>query len=154
VNGTVTKEEKFKEFLTARGLRFTRERGRLLEKIFSTHKHFEADDLLMDMRSGGVRVSKATIYRTLALLVESGLLRQVITGEKHAHYEHVFGHEHHDHMTCTQCGETVEFFEPKIERLQDKICEQKGFRAESHRMQIIGLCARCLRKQSRSAGIR
>jgi Fur family ferric uptake transcriptional regulator len=146
VNGTVTNEEKFKEFLTARGLRFTRERARLLDKIFSTHKHFEADELLVDMRSGGVRVSKATIYRTLALLVQSGLLRQVITGEKHAHYEHVFGHTHHDHMTCSRCGAIVEFFDPEIETLQEKICKEKGFRAEGHRLQIIGLCSKCAKK--------
>jgi Fur family ferric uptake transcriptional regulator len=147
----VTKEEKFKEFLAARGLTFTRERARILDKIFSTHKHFEADDLLMEMHARGPRVSKSTIYRTLALLVESGLLRRVITGEKHAHYEHVFGHEHHDHMTCTRCGEIVEFVDPDIERLQDKICEEKGFRPEGHRLQIIGLCAKCARAQKRAS---
>jgi Fur family ferric uptake transcriptional regulator len=142
----VTKEEKFRDFLAGRGLRSTPERARILDRIFATHEHFQADNLLKEMRSRGPRVSKATIYRTLALLVESGLLRQVMTGEKHAHYEHVFGHAHHDHMTCTRCGEIVEFFDPEIERLQEKICEQKGFRAEGHRMQILGLCAKCARK--------
>ena len=145
----MTKEDKFKEFLSARGLKFTRERAQILDRIFSTHRHFEAEDLLMEMRARSARVSAATIYRTLALLVESGLLRQVITGEKHAHYEHVFGHAHHDHMTCTRCGEIVEFFDPEIERLQDKICEEKGFRAEGHRLQVIGLCARCARKRKK-----
>ena len=143
----VTKEEKFREFLAARGLKFTGERARILEQVFSVHRHFQADELLAEMWARRGRVSKATIYRTLALLVQSGLLRQVITGEKHAHYEHVFGHEHHDHMTCSRCGEVVEFFDPEIERLQDKICRQKGFRSEGHRLQIIGLCARCAKKQ-------
>ena len=143
----VTKEEKLREFLAARGLKFTGERGRILDQVFSVHRHFQADELLAEMRARGRRVSKATIYRTLALLVQSGLLLQVITGEKHAHYEHVFGHEHHDHMICTRCGEIAEFFEPGIERLQDKICGEKGFRAEGHRLQIIGLCARCAKKQ-------
>ncbi len=125
----------------------TRERLRILDKVFSTHKHFEADDLLTEMRAKGLRVSKATIYRTLTLLVESGLLRRVITDEKHAHYEHVYGHEHHDHMICAQCGDIVEFCDPEIERLQDKICEEKKFRPQGHRMQIIGLCVRCARRK-------
>ena len=147
-SAVVTKEATFRDFLTARGLRFTRERAHILDKVFSTHKHFKADELRLAMRTQNARVSKATIYRTLALLVESGLLRQVITGEKHAHYEHVFGHEHHDHMVCSRCGEILEFFDPAIERLQDKICRQKRFQAEGHRLQITGLCARCAPKQS------
>ena len=141
-----TKEEKFREFLTARGLKFTHERALILEKIFATHEHFEADDLLVALRRKGLRVSKATIYRTLALLVESGLLRQVMTDEKHAHYEHVYGHAHHDHLICSQCGHILEFFDPGIERLQDRVCRQKGFQAQGHRMQIVGLCARCVKK--------
>jgi len=142
----VTKEEKFQQFLAARGLRFTRGRARILDRIFATHKHFRADDLLLEMRSRGLRVSPATIYRTLALLVQSGHLRQVITDDKHAHYEHVFGHEHHDHMVCSRCGEIIEFFDPAIERLQDKTCQEKGFKAEGHRLQIFGFCAKCARR--------
>ena len=145
----VTKEEKLREFLAARGLKFTGERARILEQVFSVHRHFQADELLAEIRARGGRVSKSTIYRTLALLVQSGLLHQVITGEKHAHYEHVFGHEHHDHLICSRCGEIAEFFDPKIEGLLGKRCDEMRFRAEGHRLQIIGLCARCAKKQER-----
>ncbi|MBM4043487.1 MAG: transcriptional repressor [Planctomycetes bacterium] len=138
-----TKEERFEQFLKRRGLKLTAEREAILARAFAKHRHFEAEDLLFEMRQGGSRVSKATIYRTLPLLVKCGLLREVIHGEKHAHYEHVFGHGHHDHMVCVQCGRVIEFSSQELERIQNRLCRRFGFEAESHRMQISGSCAKC-----------
>lgn len=138
-------ERRFKEYLQSKGLKFTPERQAILERVFASHKHFEAEDLLVDMRQRGERVSKATIYRTLFLLVKSGLLREVIFGEKHSHYEHIHGNEHHDHLVCSGCGKIIEFTEEDIERLQDEVCKRHRFRPESHRLQIQGLCHDCQR---------
>lgn len=141
----LSKEDVFKGYLTSKKLKFTPERQAILDRVFENHKHFEADELLVDLRLNDIRVSKATIYRTLALLVKCGLLREVIFGERHAHYEHVYGHEHHDHLVCNGCGNIIEFTEYRIEKLQDEVCKKHKFKAESHRLQIQGLCENCLK---------
>jgi len=143
MTSVMEEEEKFKEFLSARGLKYTTERQAIFERVFANHKHFEADELLFDLRLHDIKVSKATIYRSLALLVKSGLLREVISGERHTHYEHVHEHEHHDHLVCNNCGKIIEFFDKRIEKLQEEVCKKNSFMAESHRMQIQGLCENC-----------
>ena len=141
----ISTEKKFREYLQSKKLKFTPERQAILNKAFTSHKHFEAEDLLLEMRQGGQRVSKATIYRTLSLLVKCGLLREVIFGEKHSHYEHIHDGEHHDHLVCSGCGKIIEFTEEGIERLQDEVCRRHNFKPESHRLQIQGLCQDCQR---------
>lgn len=136
-------EKVFKDYVQSKGLKFTPERQAILNHIFECHGHFEAEELLIDMRKKNKRVSKATIYRTLALLVNSGLLREVIFGEKHAHYEHVYGHEHHEHLVCVGCGKIVEFTDERIEKFQEEICHENKFKPESHKFQIMGYCEDC-----------
>ncbi len=146
----LSKEDVFKEYLTSRRLKFTAERQAILDRVFENHKHFEADELLVDLRLNDMKISKATIYRTLALLVKSGLLREVIFGERHAHYEHVYGHEHHDHLVCNNCGKIIEFTEHRIEKLQDEVCRKNKFKVDSHRLQIQGLCEDCWEKSEKA----
>lgn len=140
----------FRDFLQAAGLKFTRERRLILEEVFRNHNHFEADDVVIGLRDRGRRVSRASVYRTLPLLVKSGLLRDVHSSEKHSHYEHVFGHRHHDHLICTRCGRTIEFNSPMIEKLQTEICDEHGFWATGHKLEITGLCAACRAKEARN----
>ncbi len=135
----------FRESLTAMGLKFTRERRLILDEVFRNHGHFEADDIVFGLRHRGHRVSRASVYRALPLLVRSGLLREVHSSEKHSHYEHVFGHGHHDHLICTECGRTIEFYSPAIERLQAEICNEHGFLAAGHSLEITGVCDACSR---------
>ena len=142
----LSKEDIFKEYLTSRKLKFTPERQTILEYVFSSHKHFEAEELLVSLRLNHIRISKATIYRTLYLLVKSGLLREVIYGERHAHYEHAYGQEHHDHLVCNNCGKIIEFFEERIEKLQEEVCKKNNFKVDSHRLQIQGYCESCCKK--------
>ena len=146
----LSKEDVFKKYLTSRKLKFTAERQAILDRVFENHKHFEADELLVDLRLNDMKISKATIYRTLALLVKSGLLREVIFGERHAHYEHVYGHEHHDHLVCNNCGKIIEFTEHRIEKLQDEVCRKNKFKVDSHRLQIQGLCEDCWEKNEKA----
>jgi len=137
---------RFRQFLAGQGLKLTAERTALVREIFATHYHFEADELLMKMKQNSVKISRATIYRTLELLVKSGMVRRVHLGEDHYHYEHVSGNSHHDHLICTTCGSVIEFHDPAIEQRQREICEKKKFTPTFHNLQILGICDSCRKK--------
>lgn len=148
-----SEKERFRDFLRGEGLKLTRERCLVLEEVFRNHTHFEADDIVMGLRKRDRRVSRASVYRTLPLLVKSGLLRDVHSSEKHSHYEHVFGHHHHDHLICTECGQVIEFTSPMIERLQDEVCNRHGFLAVTHKLEITGLCDVCRSRQAQGSAV-
>src|SRR6478672_6962020 len=137
---------KFADFLQQQGLKLTSERAALVREIFSIHYHFEADELLFKMKQKSLKISRATVYRTLELLVKSGLVRRVHLGEEHYHYEHVRGDSHHDHLVCTACGSVIEFNDPELERRQLEICARKKFTPTFHNLQILGVCDSCRRK--------
>ncbi|MGD0883298.1 MAG: Fur family transcriptional regulator [Thermodesulfovibrionales bacterium] len=133
----------FKEFLRGKGLKFTKERETILNEVFSFHGHFDPEELLLSMRNKSIRVSKASIYRTLPLLLESGLVDQVEKNDKHAHYEHTYGHGHHDHLICMKCGAVTEIFSPRLEEIQDELCRNSGFQGIKHTLEIKGYCRNC-----------
>jgi Fur family transcriptional regulator, ferric uptake regulator len=137
---------RFQHFLQGQGLKLTTERASLVREIFSTHYHFEADELLFKMKGKKVKISRATVYRTLELLVKSGMVRRVHLGEDHYHYEHISGNSHHDHLICTTCGSVIEFHDPLIEDRQREICDRKRFTPTFHNLQILGVCDSCRRK--------
>lgn len=137
---------RFQEFLQRQGFKLTSERTALVREIFSTHYHFEADELLFKMKEKSVKISRATVYRTLELLVKSGMVRRVHLGEDHYHYEHVTGNSHHDHLICTACGGVIEFHDEVLEQRQREICERKKFTPTFHNLQILGVCDACKRK--------
>jgi len=137
---------RFQQFLSGQGLKLTHERTALLREIFSAHYHFEADELLFKMKEKKVKISRATIYRTLELLVKSGMVRRVHLGEDHYHYEYITGNSHHDHLVCTTCGAVIEFHDPLLEERQREICARKKFTPTYHNLQILGVCDNCRRK--------
>ncbi len=137
---------RFQSFLQLQGLKLTGERAALVREIFATHYHFEADELLFKMKQKNVKISRATVYRTLELLVKSGMVRRVHLGEDHYHYEHVRGDSHHDHLICTTCGTVIEFNDPALEARQHEICEKKRFTPTFHNLQILGVCDACRKK--------
>ena len=136
---------RFREFLATRGLRMTRERVVILDAILAASDHFDAEKLYLDLRSRESLVSRATVYRTLDLLVQCGLVDRSRFASDSFSYEPIHGREHHDHMVCTACGHVTEFVSAEIERLQDEACAEHAFQAETHRLTIFGLCARCSR---------
>jgi len=138
--------DRFATFLQQQGLKLTAERSALVREIFATHYHFEADELLFKMKEKSLKISRATVYRTLELLVKSGMVRRVHLGEDHYHYEHVTGNSHHDHLICTTCGSVIEFHDPEIEQRQREICTRKRFTPTFHNLQILGICDACSRK--------
>src|SRR6266550_7091369 len=137
---------RFQTFLAGQGFKLTNERAALVREIFSTHYHFEADELLFKMKEKSLKISRATVYRTLELLVKSNMVRRVHLGEDHYHYEHVRGDSHHDHLICTACGGVIEFHDEVLERRQLEICEKKKFTPTFHNLQILGVCESCHKK--------
>lgn len=133
----------FKSFIESKGLLFTPERQAIAEEVFDKHDHFDADALLRTLQGKGCKTSRATVYRSLDLLVESGLVEKIDLGEGRAAYEHTAGHPHHDHLICVVCGSVQEFEEPLIEQLQQWACEKAGFKAAGHYLNIYGYCAKC-----------
>lgn len=147
----VLEEHKFVEFLRRSKLKVTRARRAVLKEVYGSHKHFDAEELYLRMKDRGARVSRATVYRTLNLLVTSGLVRKLELGETRSLYEHVLGHAHHDHLICLRCGEVYEFNHPRIEEIQREICKQFDFDMQSHSQQIYGFCRDCRSKISSKA---
>ncbi len=149
----------FEQFLKRRSLKLTPQRDRIFQRAFSTHEHFSAETLYGWLKeSDGPRVSRATVYRTLSLLVAGGFLESLDTGSGELLYEHVLGHRHHDHLVCLDCGRIQEFYDPDIERLQSAVAAKKGFHLTHHNLRLFGTCAACSRraggKKPRPAGIR
>jgi Fur family ferric uptake transcriptional regulator len=135
--------DRFLQFLRSRGLRVTKERLALFEEIFAQHKHIDAEELLAAMKTRDLKISRATVYRNLDLLVDCGLVRKQRLGRDRFLYEHVHGGQHHDHLVCTVCGRVVEFVSPGIVALQAEICRAHGFVPSRHTLQISGLCNQC-----------
>jgi Fur family ferric uptake transcriptional regulator len=143
---------KFEEFLATRALRLTPERAAIVEEVFASHKHFDGDDLTarLESRKRNVRVSRATVYRTLRLLVEAGLLRPVARPNGREVYEHDYGYPQHDHFICRSCGELIEFHNGAVSDILEDVASRHGFRVSGHRLEVYGLCADCSRPQRRS----
>ena len=140
-------EEKFREFLEIRSEKLTEPRRILVRHIFDSHKHFDADELVADLRAAGRQVSRATVYRTLRLLVDAGLLRELRLTNRTA-YEHDFGYPSHDHLHCSECNRVIEFRNDEIRRLREVISTEHGFHASAHRFVITGICPTCTRARS------
>jgi len=115
----ITPENKFRSYLKSKKLKFTPEREAILKKVFSLHEHFDVEKLYEKLDK---RISRATIYRTLSLLVKSKLVEELFRCQDKVSYERIFGHKHHDHMLCIKCGKVIEFREEKIEKLQEAVC--------------------------------
>ena len=139
-----TEEEKFRTHIQTKGLKYTNERKRILEAVLSMPSHFEVDELHIKMRSQyHNNVSRATIYRTLPLMVEAGILREVLIVDKHAHYEHTSRHKHHEHLICLKCGKIIEFVNPQLEDLLMSVAGDHQFHVKGHKLEMTGICKDC-----------
>lgn len=128
----------FRRFLKHRGLKFTPERAQILNSVLNKPGVFEAEQLLMEMRSAGLRVSKATIYRTLKHLLEAGIVTEVLIDSHQSHYQLSFGRGPVGHLVCVQTGKVIEFDAREIQPLRDRICREHGFDPVSFRLVIYG----------------
>jgi Fur family ferric uptake transcriptional regulator len=135
----------FKETLHKRGLRYSSVREAIAKAALNYDGHFEVNDLMRQLRDAKVKDAHlATVYRTLPLLVESGLIQPTLlsAGERHF-YEAAFERPHHDHLICTSCGKVVEFEFEAFEVLQRDVAERYGFRLSAHFHELLGQCADC-----------
>jgi Fur family ferric uptake transcriptional regulator len=131
------------EYLKTHDFKLTNQRLRIVETIFDTQEHFTADDLYDLLRSRGENVSKATVYRTLSLLCEGGIIESQDFGRGPLHYEAKLGARNHDHLICTTCGKVVEFRMPELDEIQEKVGKNRGFVIESRSFRLFGLCKAC-----------
>ena len=136
--------EKFREFLSSKGHRMTRERSAIVEEIFSSHEHFDAEKLERRMAERtDPRVSRSTVYRCLSQLQEAGLIRKVARQDDREIFEHDYGYPQHDHLICGQCGRLIEFHNQAVNDVLQEIAQRHGFRMEGHRLEVHGLCDDC-----------
>ena len=133
--------QRFLEFLAQKNLRMTGQRRAIIETVFSTEEHFTAEQLLEWSRRRDKSVSRATVYRTLPLLTESGLVREMDFGKEHKFYDPNYAeHPRHNHIICQDCGKIVEFESEKIEHVEIEISRRLGYAVKSHRLQITATC--------------
>ncbi len=135
--------EIFLEHIQKAGLRRTGQRDLILDIFLRTEDHLTSEDLYWLVQKEDPNVGHTTVYRTLKLLTEAGLAREVRFGDNKTYYEHHYDHEHHDHMICTECGKVLEFFSPEIEALQEETAVQNGFKLSHHSLRMWGHCEEC-----------
>jgi len=138
----VTESTIFRDFLKMKNLRWTPQREKILEMFLMMSGHISAEQLHRKSREANPSIGIATTYRTLSLLVQSGLIREN-DGGKGKNYELEYQRGHHDHLICTHCDKVVEFEHPMIEKLQIEVSERSRFTLKSHKMVLRGFCGDC-----------
>ena len=143
------KEEQtvFLEHIQKKGLKRTAQRELILDVFLRTEEHLSSEDLYQLVKKEDPNVGQTTVYRTLKLLSEAGLAREVRFGDGRTHYEHNYKHQHHDHMICSECGRIIEFYSAELEALQDAMAAKHKFEVSQHLLRIIGICAECRRSK-------
>lgn len=136
-------EKLFSEFLAKKDLKLTSQRRTILDQAVRADGHFSADKLLELSRKADRTVSKATVYRALALLKESKILEEHDFGDGRKLYERAQGRKHHDHFVCVRCGRIIEFENQPIERLQDAEARKHRFQVVYHSLKLFGFCRDC-----------
>lgn len=137
------KQKAFREFISQKGLKSTRQRDLILDSFLSSHRHISIEELYLKLRAKHPNIGYATVYRTLKLFAESGIAREIQFGDGQTRYEHAAEGEHHDHLVCTGCGKIIEFENETIEQLQQEIARSHGFSIMSHKLELYGLCSGC-----------
>jgi Fur family ferric uptake transcriptional regulator len=142
-------EDKFREYLASRSKpqRYTDQQRDLVRYVFAQHNHFDAELLIDDLKAAGLRVSRATVYRTLNKLVDAGLLRRLDLGPR-TYFEHDYGYPHHEHLVCERCGKIIEFQSPALDALLRETCSTHRFQSNGHTLIIRGACADCNRARA------
>jgi len=127
-----------KKVLIREGLRYTQQRQIIWDEIRNSSKHRDAEEIyLIIKKKNKIKVSRATVYRTIDVLVKNNLVRKMELGDGRALYEHKFEEEHHDHMICVETGKITEFYNEKLEDLQEKIVKDQGYELVRHVHQLF-----------------
>ena len=125
------------------GLRYTQQRQSVWDELCATNDHRDAEEIYLAIRQSGLNVSRATVYRTIDVLVKNKMVRKLELGDGRARYEHKVNATHHDHLICIQCGKIEEFMDEVIESRQDKIVKKFGYKLVRHIHQLFIICSEC-----------
>lgn len=133
----------FENYLKGNRLKLTWQRRKVME-AFADHKgHIGAEELYRKVQEKHPEIGFTTVYRTLNLLVDAGIASASTFNSNYTKFELTDRKAHHDHLICTRCGAIVEFTNPRIEDLQEKVAREHGFRLTEHTLEIFGLCPQC-----------
>lgn len=142
----ISKEEDIlTEYLKKKDLKLTDQRKIILDAFLNIETHVTAEELYDIIKQTNPEVGVATVYRTLKILCESGLANEVEFSDQVTRYEHLFDHQHHDHLICIKCGKYAEVCDPEIEELQQKLAQRNKFQVLRHRMELYGICENCIK---------
>lgn len=140
-------QEVFIDYLTDQNLKITPQRKIILETILNQKEHLSSEELYLKVKKKDSSVGQATVYRTLKLLVEAGIVEPLDFADGVTRYEASYGKEHHDHIICTACNRNIEILDPTIEKRQEQIAKEHGFILCSHKMYLYGICEECRNKK-------
>lgn len=133
----------FRQFLESKGLKFTKQRGEILDYLLGARKHATPEEIYRDLSREDSALGRATVFRTLHLLEGAGFADKINFADGGHGYEHKFAKPHHDHMICVECKGVIEFSSATIERIQSRIARGCHFTPLWHRHEIFGRCRRC-----------
>ena len=142
-------QEVFLKHIQKAGLKRTAQRDLILDVFLRTERHLSSEDLYRLVQKEDPTIGQTTVYRTLKLLTEAGLAREVRFGDGRTHYEHNYKHQHHDHMICMECGDIIEFYSAELEAIQDQMAAKHHFEVRQHLLRILGVCAKCRRERKK-----
>ena len=132
--------DKLKQILHKKNLRYTQQRQEVWDEICSTNEHRDAEDIYNSLRKRQTNVSRATVYRTIDVLVKNNLVRRLDLGDGRSRFENKMGIAHHDHIVCLNCRKIVEFMNEDIEEIQEQVAKEMGFEIVRHVHQLFGHC--------------
>lgn len=136
-------QKAFKELLENKGLKYTHERETIYNEVQKIEKHFDADSLYERFKNRGERISRATVYRSLPVLLEAGVIQKSAGEGKRDFFEKTDSKGHHDHMVCLKCKKIIEFHSDELEKIQEKLTAKYRFKLVFHDHRLFGYCESC-----------
>ncbi|MDP2643761.1 MAG: transcriptional repressor [Desulfobacterales bacterium] len=135
--------ELFASHIRRKNLKHTEQRTQILKTFLETERHLTAEELYVSVKRKYPSIGYATVCRTIKVLCECELCRELKVEDGVSRYEHLYGHEHHDHLICTSCGSFTEIMSPEIEKLQEKLAAENEFALTRHSLELYGICKKC-----------
>jgi Fur family transcriptional regulator, ferric uptake regulator len=136
-----------KKFIIKKGLKHSKQRDSILSVFLEIERHVTIDELWAAVKMKYPAIGFATVYRTMKVLCECGLCSEIYLDDGTTRYEHLYNHDHHDHLVCTKCGSFIEVVSEEIEKLQEQLMKRYGFSPQYHRMNLYGICQDCGKKR-------